>query len=352
MVKYDLRVFYGDDEQPGIGPAAQKIVLDELAPLSEPELRRYFVPMLTLLDGLLSPTIEGVRWSYKSVTISQGATPAIPLVAEIRRGAIELLERLYGLAGSVREKFAVLTTLNASTGRHYRGKSDEAVDDMLAANSIEVLRIYRNLTQTESFQIAQKIESHSYWIFYHATRPEIKAAALQVRDALAANGEYQIYKHLIGFEGIFGRWEDLQKSATYFEETDAFSQRKGIRISKAITPENYKQWRYRIVEYAKTESNDLATFPNFYQFLQEFAEHAPILALRLIKEDLEHVSAFVIPLLRGLWDGPEQRQIKIIVEGWIAARGTSGREHQAVSCQFQSRFASSTCSAPQSKGGQ
>lgn len=313
---YNLKVFYGDGEQGGIGAIPQKETIEELEALKDDNLNEAFSAVLTLADGLLSPTMEGTRWSYQSLTISRGATPALPGVAEIRAGAIKLLKRLYGLAATTQDKLKVLAALSNATRTHNIGESNADATTVIAENTVDVLGFFQKLINTEDLQIVQTIESKSYWMYFHAGRDEVSKAALAIEQTIAQHAEYQIYKVLIGFEGIFVNWEELRKSDSYREDTDQLRRAKASEFALGINAQNYEEWRQRVVNYAKTESDDLAMFPVFYHFLESFAHAQPKLVLRLILEDAERIERFLIPLFRGLWAGPEQSEIKRLIESW------------------------------------
>ena len=139
-----------------------------------------------------------------------------------------------------------------------------------------------------------------------------------------------MYKTLIGFEGIFISWEQLRKQDGYWEETDKFRRSKALEFVQSISASNFPFWRERILSYADTESDDLATFPIFYYFLEEFAKVHSAMALELLSEDSDRLSKFLIPLLRGLWDGPAQLRLQSILNVWI----NDGRHLYAIAKQF------------------
>lgn len=327
---YDIEVFYGNDQQRGIGARPQKDVADFISDLNDEDFVKYQQAIVQVAEGLLSATIEGTKWSSSTITISRGAVPAIPDVAEVRSKAIDSLKRLYWLVREVPQKFSVISALQSATRPNMGGNSDEAVKDMIARNCVDVLRFFESLVADAEFPIVQKIESYSYWIFYHSSSPEVKSNALQVERTIGANLEYQIYKTLIGFEGIFGPWEQLRKEDGTWNEVDRFRKEKAEEFARNITLADYPSWRERIISYSKTESQDLATFPVFYYFLEVFAKTQPGLALKLVLEDSDRIASFLIPLLRGLWMGPEQTAIKEVVSKWIA----SGRNLYASAKQF------------------
>jgi len=319
VAAYNLDVFYGHDRQGGIGGWPQKQVMDLLSSLGDDELIGFQHAVLEVADSLLSPTIEGTRWSSTAVTIFHGAAPADGGVADIRGGTIQLLKRLYALLKGTPRKLSVITVLNSATRQHRIPSGGEDVAAMITGNTQEVLAFYKSLVGTADFPVVQKIEDLSYWVYYHAPNDHVKADALAIEQAIAANAEYQIYKMLIGFEGIFLSWEELRKNDSYSEETDKFRREKATEFANSITADNFQTWRARILSYAKTESEDLATFPNFYYFLETFATAQPTLALQLLSEDSREIAGFHIPLLRGLWNGPKQPALREILDSWIAA---------------------------------
>ncbi|TMQ28586.1 MAG: hypothetical protein E6K65_12345 [Nitrospirae bacterium] len=317
LARYDINVFYGNDKHAGIGAAPQKLIIDDLELFQDHLLRMHCSAILVLVDALLSPTIHGASWSYKSVTLSQGPTPSLPTVEDIRRRSIQLLKRIYEMVATVSLKLEVIRVLNEATRTYGLGQINEHTAKMIVRDSVDVLTFYATLIQGEDLQIIQKIEDSSYWIFYHAIRPEIKTTALRVEEAIRQHFEYQVYKNLIGFEGKFGDWTEQKNNDGSGEEVDKFRKEKASEYATNITPDNYTEWHQRILKYVQTESNDLATFPIFYHFLEVFAAAQPQLALQLISTDSERIKGFLVPLLRSLWEGPQGNATRSLVTSWV-----------------------------------
>jgi len=327
LAKYDLNVFYGSDRQRGIGPYPQIQILEVLESLDDRFLGSHQEPVLRLLAGLLSPTMEGTRWSSEAMTLSQSATPGECSVADVRRRAIDLLRRLYRLTDTKRGKLAVIGTLNGAARADSRSVVDDKISTMIARDTLEILKFYAELVPEEDLQIVQKIESCSYWIFMHARSGEVKAAARSIEKALTERAEYYIYRVLVGFESVFGDWATLVRSGDYFRDTEKERRETASRFAGEISEANYAEWRERILLYATTESDDLATFPVFYYFLGEFAKARPELALRLITEDTVGIVPFLIPILSNLWDGPQRAATRALIDGWIAHARTGLDNH-------------------------
>jgi len=334
IARYDLDVFYGVDRKGGMGAHPQIQIMEVLESLDDGSLDRRREPVLRVLAGLLSPTMEGTRWTSEAMTLSRGATPGAPSVADVRRRTIGLLRRLYGLTTTKRGKLSVLNVLNGAARADPGGIADENTKAMVVRDTLEILKLYEELVRNEDLQIVQKIESNSYWIFVHAISDEIKAAARGIETALTERSEYSVYRTLIGFEGIFGDWATLVRSGDYFQGKEKERRENAARFAEEITEANYPEWRERILLYAKTESDDLATFPVFYYFLGEFAKARPELALKLIEENTEGIAPFLIPMLSNLWDGHQKDATRSLIEGWIGNARAGSDSHLYASAKM------------------
>ena len=132
LADFDIYVFYGSGHQEGVGAIPQNLVLDELEVLPDSQLSNYINAILVILEGFLSPTIRGTSWSAKAVTLSQAATPATPIIEQVRNRSIHLLKRLFGIATTVPQKLKVLSEINGATRRHGIGQLDAGAIEMFA----------------------------------------------------------------------------------------------------------------------------------------------------------------------------------------------------------------------------
>lgn len=318
MAGYNITVFYGDGERSGIGATPQKEIVEELQGLSDAELKEYFAGALAVLHSTLSPSMEGTSWSYNALKISRSSTPTIAMVGEVRLGSIQLLKRIYGLEIPIDQKLRVLTALADATRTGRGAPRDAESNSMFVRDAKSVLGLFEHLVDVADLQVVQKIEHHSYWIFVHAISDEVREAALRVETKIAQNSEYQVYRVLVGFEGIFGDWKLWQAAQDKFTETERFRRETARQYVSEINEGNYSTWRDRILSFAETDSTDLATFPVFYDFLAMFARERPLLAFRLVTENTDAIAAFLIPLLSGLWDSSEQSAVLRVIEKWMS----------------------------------
>jgi hypothetical protein len=318
VANYDIAAFYGDSQHPGVGAAPQQLILRDLEHLADPDLNALASVIRRVLRALLSPAMEVGVWTYNTLTISQTGTPATEAVSEVRRGSIELLKRLFRAVRESEERLSTLAALADATRLDARTPRVEASMAMFTRDTLTVIAFFRELIDYADLQSVQKIEHYSYWIYAHANNAEIATAARTIETRLAAYEDYQIFRVLIGFEGIFGSWGSWRERGDRFQDTERLRREEAQRYANEINEHNFVEWRARIIRYAQTQSNDLAMFPVFYEFLGAFARAAPKLAYTLLSQDTQLLSPFLIPLLSGLWDGPERSTVRALIESWLA----------------------------------
>lgn len=314
LAEFNLDIFFGKHGQ-GATPQAQ--IVGYLAELDDGKLLAHFAPVLKALGAVLSPSMQGTSWSFDQVTIRRGAIQAAYGVAEVRDAALALLKRIYFLSNCDSNRRAVLSTMNAATRRE-RAQEDKTTEEMFERNAAVVLGFLRGLVSTESLPLVQAIEHDAYWNYFHATSPSIESAALEIRDAIAQHSEYQIYKALIGFEGIFGEWEELKNDESAWDYSDTHRLEKASGFVRDIGESNRVEWLNRILQFSRTKSNDLATFPVFYAFLEMIGKERPELAMELLSDHELAICPFLIPIIRGLYDSKCAESLKALVDRWIA----------------------------------
>jgi len=319
LAKYNLSVYYGNEDGGGggIGASPQLSVVNSLEQKSDMELQFLLQGVLTLLEGVLSTSMESARWSSTAMTLSRAATPADASVLAVRQRSIKLLIKLYGLCETKAQKLAVIRALEIATRAQSKIAVDKEYAAMISENAQEVLAFFAYIVKDEDLQIVQKVEHDSYWIHYRTPSEDVRAAALNVKASIDANEEYTIYKTLVGFEGVFGDWSTAKRDESFALGTQDFRLKQARVIASRVAEEGFEEWRRRILSFAKTESNDLATFPIFYEFLADVSSSYPEFALNLLIKDSDALSKFLIPILRGLWDSAKRDEVKPLIEGWV-----------------------------------
>lgn len=315
LAEFDLKLFYGEK---GLGAKPQAEIVSYFTKFEDGSLVDRADVVLKVLRNVLSPSIEGHTWSYSSMTIRRGSITAVGGVAAMRSAAIALLKRMYTLDNNVYYRKRVLNTLGAATHRELPS-GDADTSAMFERDAVDILNFLRDLVGIEELQLVQAIEHDAYWNYYHAASTRVSDAALEVRDAIEQRAEYQIYKQLIGFEGIHGAWEDLKRSETAWDYNDDKRHQAAARYVDEINEDNYAVWRDRILEFSRTRSDDMATFPVYYEFLKSIGQKRSRLALDLVQNHQEIMDPFLIALLRGLWSSERKADTEAIAQKWITA---------------------------------
>ncbi|QFZ84059.1 hypothetical protein GFK26_15490 [Variovorax paradoxus] len=318
LAKYNISVYFGDGAAKGIGSGPQFLVIEALENKGDDYLRQHLRGVLTLLEGLLSTSMESTKWSSTGVTLSQAVAPAHKGVVEIRTRSIALVKKLYRLVESKSQKLSVIRAMNTAARGDGRGAVDKDFAEMISVNAQEVLWFFGDVAKEEDdLQIIQKVEYDSYWIHFHTASVEVKATALEVKAIIDANAEYSVYKTLVGFEGIFGDWTKERRDESFTLGSQESRAKQSKVLAAQVPADGFDVWRARILRFSQTESNDLATFPVFYEFLAEVAASYPDFGLELLTEHAEALSRFLIPLLRGVWDGDKKAQLLPLMTRWI-----------------------------------
>ncbi len=318
VAKYNISAYFGDGAARGIGSAPQILILETLENKGDEYLKQHLLGVLTLLEGLLSTSMESTKWSSTGVTLSQAVAPAHEGVVAARTRGIALVKKLYRLVETKSQRLSVIRAMNAAARGDGRGAADKDFAEMISSNAQEVLRFFGDVAKEEDdLQIIQKLEHYSYWIHFHTVSAEVKAAALEIKSIIDANAEYGVYKTLVGFEGIFGDWTKDRKDESFTLGSQDSRVKQSKVLAAQVPADGFDVWRARILRFAQTESNDLATFPVFYEFLAEVAVSYPDFALELLNDLADPLSRFLIPLLRGVWDGDRNAQLLPLMTRWI-----------------------------------
>ena len=321
LAGFDLDIFYGDGKNwPGLGWEPQEKVLEKINSFTETEQYTFFLGIIVACGKILSPILEGTTWNYKSVAIRSGPVPALQSIKDIRGQALTILKNLYALADTVEQKKIVINTMHTATRAPYSGGYNDDVRAMIMQDTVTILEFMKAVVGNEDLQIMQKIEHDAYYLCRRAIDEHVKDLALEVKYILDNHAEYQIFKILIGFEGIFSEWYSDKPEAMHqdYNYEKALREQKAQEFAASITEDNYQTWKERILRYASIRSDDLATFPYFGKFLENLGKIAPSLAVRLLVEESQQLEGFMVPIVCGAWETSYRNEVHSIITEWIA----------------------------------
>jgi hypothetical protein len=304
------------------GLQAQQQVLEIIQKFNAAKQQRFLPSLVTLCEAMLSPSAEGTVSDYKTVTLRSAPLLLSPELKEIRQGAIDLLEELYRQATTFSQKRSILSALQSASRLPYNGAHSNDLLTLVQENGRHVLDFFERIAQTEhDLLVVQEIEHIAYWSHYHGIDIATREAALRVKERLEEDEEYQVFKVLIGFNGIFMPWRGEEKKEDDVQSAvDLAQQRRDARLEELlrdVSPETYPQWQKRILEWVKIDSKDMATFPYFGNFIQKTAETHPSFALNLLNKNDSELKGFIIPLLLGLLQSAEKQAAIALRNTWL-----------------------------------
>lgn len=268
--------------------------------------------LLEVLGEALKPEVHGVTSHYKGVTLSQGSAIPSNALARMRSRAIELLAELYRTASSEAEKRRTeLALFEATRTPNSSGYANDLLVTILN-NSAAIMDFFASVAPTESYEMLQTIEHKA--LFLHErdqgiealaidesvqqARDALDASILRFRDASNSNRAFTIYKVLVGFESVFPpAWDDPEFD---YEAEEAYRKEHRAAFVAEIDEANAEEWFAIIQRCAQTESNDLATFPSFGEFLQQLGQAKPQVVLGFLDKIEGRLTDFLGTILSGL----------------------------------------------------
>lgn len=319
LASYDLDIFYGDGKEwSGLGWEPQEKILEKINSLDKIQKQKYFSAIIVACKQILSPTISGVSSTFNTVTLRASTLPAIAEVKEVRKKAIVVLQNLYALAKNVEQKKAILNAMVTATHIPHRGEYGGNVQAMIIENTIAVVEFMKDIAVSGDMQIMQKVEHDAYWLLYHkgALNKTIKELALEIRDTLYANEEYQKFRILIGFESIFHDWEKDANESIDYDWESKFRETETLNLAESVDTDSYNDWKERITRYASIKSSDMAMFPYFGKFLEHFGKTSPDLALKLLLETSDQLENFIVAILCGVTKTEHKEAAYALIERW------------------------------------
>lgn len=312
------------------GPYVQTVLVQKIRNMDRASIDPLRPVLLKILGETLKSEVHGVSSTYKSMTFSQRSAVSSDALARMRAEAIALLQELYRTASSEGEKRRTTLALFEATrtpgGSTY---SDELLVGILE-NSRAIVDFFCEIAPTESYEILQTLEHTLLWLYRRnqgiASVPGASADVAKARDALnesilrfrdAANAikGFTIYKILVGFESVFPpAWDD---SNFRHEEEQAYREQRIDEFVAEGNDANAEEWFAIIQRCAQTESDDLATFPSFGQFLQKLSRSRPCIVLGFIDRLDERLTGFLGVMLSGLAQSDRRAELDAKIAEWL-----------------------------------
>ncbi|MDE1715313.1 RelA/SpoT domain-containing protein [Chromobacterium amazonense] len=304
---------YNIDAYKQVGPMLQMALVDYLTGISNTELDSIRPIALTVWTEAIQSDITGSKWKADSVVLSTGAVPASAQLREVRDKAITALFATYDRSIDDAQKRAVLSALDAATRTPSNAQYS---NELLAATLKDATRIVDFIAErakATSYELLQHLEHQFLYDYFRAkdlvddtenrfgSQAEAEAlvtAIFKFRDTINADHQFVQYKVLVGYESVYAEhWTDTEFD---FKGADEYRRQEADRYIDEINAENESDWFELIARCAETNSNDLATFPVFSNFLLKLAERKPEVAERLLAKASDNLRNFLAAFLHGL----------------------------------------------------
>lgn len=312
------------------GPIVQEMLVERIAALDEDQRRGLTLLLTAMLGEIVGAEVSGTTNSSTAVTFHSGAVVASDALRAVREKAIALLKRQYALAENDEGRGLVLQALQTATRTPHSANYCNALARLVMDDTCTILRFQTEIAPTLSLQLLQTNENRvhrSYWRYavlpetmrddpdLAAAQERVQAAALAFRAIANANPDFVIYKTLVGFDSVFPpAWDD--KNFQY-EQAESYRADQVNALLTTVGGANADVWFDRISRYAQTDSDDLATFPVFANFLDRLAEIQPAIVFGYLDRLNGPLTNFLPSMLAGLMRSAMRAQALVRIDVWL-----------------------------------
>lgn len=315
-----------------VGPAVQYTLAEMLACMT-PEDRLALHPfVVTVWSALLHPEMRGTtRPAVDKITIDIGPVLVGAAVSAIRDHAISGLIELWDHSLSEEQYRQAFSALSEAMHLPIQGSVPNDLRATILNDTRRIVDALADRLPGKPYALLQHIESAFLRAYYRAQDiaedPEdrfacreaamaLKESILVVRDRLNADEQYVCYKTLVGFDTVLPpSWEnrhvDMQKVQEY-------RQARVRKYIEAVNDDAEEDWYQCFSRCAATESNDLATFMVFGEFLVEMAKSKPEIAIRFLQRGDPGLMRFLPAFLEGLSQSAAEAEYRALLADLVS----------------------------------
>jgi len=314
------------------GPLAQSIVVQNIELIGDDARRALMIPVIAMLNEVLATEVVGTTGNSTSVTLHRGIVAPSDDLRALRKRAIALLEHQYTICESEFDRRSALLALQTATRLPSSAYTDERLALIVLDDTRDVILFQTAIVPDLGLHLRQTTETfvhHCYWNYAELPEPArssrelstarecVEKAALAFREAVNTDGDFVIYKVLVGYDSIFPpAWNDREFP---YEKVEAYRAEETHALISTVNDASAGLWFDRICRYAETESDDLATFPTFMAFLQGLAEQQPAIALQYLDKLDDEIVNFLPSILAGLMNGSGEAQTREWIDRSLSA---------------------------------
>lgn len=312
------------------GPVAQQVILDELDGLDADAMTSARPLLVAMLAQVLSAEVSGATWRSDSVTLHQGAVPASDALRKLRNRSIAWLERWLDATDEDGERLSILQALGRADAMPMQGGSE--LMQMMLEDGARVARIILDRAPTWGLELRRGREvdalqtHHRYRVLRTdlakkrelvVAQEALMGALLGLRDQLAADADYMLYKTLVGYDSVRpGAWD-----GDHFDHdaTDEWRYGRFPSIIAEVTAETVPEWKARIDRYVDAAGYDGGNFEAMRGFLQRLAEEKPDVGILMTRDVSEQGSRCLASILCGLETAGRLDAVLALIDDWLNA---------------------------------
>jgi len=312
------------------GPYVQGVLANVIERFSQDDLFILRPIVLTVWRELLRSEMDSTSFSADMVTITSGALSVFESIKAIRNRAIDGLLALFDGSSTEGEKREVVSALWEAT--RLPGRANYS-NELLQLTLEDMKRITELLTQRATGQPYNLLEHIEHVMLFDYRRARkfatdeydkfgckqiaknVMEVILTFRDLINVDQQYVRYKTLVGFESVFSfHWEN---EAFNYTADSEYRKEEAARFIDEISDETTEDW-YRVIQRcAATQSNDMATFPVFGEFLHQLSRTKPNFAFAFARRDDADVLAFLSVILTGLFESEARDKYSELIEDYL-----------------------------------
>ena len=323
IAKYDLDIW----EQAGSQVQLALIeTIEQMTPEQQDILKS---PIITVLEEALRLEIQGIRWSAQSAEIKSAEIPISDILKAMRQKTMTLLFNLFQRSPKEKQKRRIFYALWEVARPPIRGYSNELLKmtlmdgqqiiDFLTQHIVgQPYELLEHLEDTllRHYHMAKQIADDATDRFGCRTTAASLVKSIETfRDTINGDKPFVLYKTLVGYEAVLPPHWDNEDFG--FQEAHNHRKEQAEKFIDAITDKNLGDWLPVIERCASTESDDLATFPIFGEFLCSLAKRKPSIAMKILEKPDSPILKFLHVLLVGLSDSNAAAEYHKIISDYI-----------------------------------
>ncbi len=302
-----------------VGPGVQMALVSIIERMGDSDRAALRSLLITVWSTVLDSGITGTKWAANSLSISSGALPVSDELKVVREKAMAGLFDLFARSTTGDQKGQVISALREATRVPTQAHYSNELLALTLSDAKRIVDFFVLQAPGQPYELLQHLE-HDFLFDYRIARglaadevdkfgcrlvaKDLMVSIEAFRDEVNRDQTFVRYKTLVGFESVFPpHWEDNNFD---FAEAETYRRERTSEYIGGISDATDGEWYGVIARCASTESNDLATFPVFGEFLYSLAKAKPNIAVRVLQRADDHVLNFLHAFLSGLSDSGSQ----------------------------------------------